>query len=124
MPDLAQAEAFYTEALGLKPGRRLGEGVLELLGAGVPIYLLAKPAGSPGAPGTIRGYDRHWTPVHLDFVVESLEAALSQALAAGAQLESGPDTHIWGKIAVCSDPFGHGFCLIEFLNQGYDEIAL
>jgi len=24
---------------------------------------------------------------------------------------------------VFADPFGHGFCLIQFLNRGYDEIA-
>ncbi|HEY6986285.1 MAG TPA: VOC family protein, partial [Rhodanobacteraceae bacterium] len=29
----------------------------------------------------------------------------------------------WGRIATLADPFGHGFCLIEFLNRGYDEIA-
>jgi hypothetical protein len=22
-----------------------------------------------------------------------------------------------------ADPFGHGFCLIQFLGRGYDEIA-
>jgi predicted enzyme related to lactoylglutathione lyase len=32
-------------------------------------------------------------------------------------------THVWGRIAVLSDPFGNGFCLIQFLNRGYDEIA-
>jgi len=32
-------------------------------------------------------------------------------------------THSWGRIAVMADPFGHGFCLIEFLGRGYDEIA-
>ena len=29
----------------------------------------------------------------------------------------------WGKLALFADPFGHGFCLIEFLGRGYDEIA-
>lgn len=32
-------------------------------------------------------------------------------------------TAVWGKIALLADPFGHGLCLIEFLNRGYDEIA-
>jgi hypothetical protein len=32
-------------------------------------------------------------------------------------------TAAWGRIAVLADPFGHGLCLIEFLNRGYDEIA-
>lgn len=42
VPDLAAAEAFYTAAFGLRPARRLGGGVVELLGAEVPIYLLKK----------------------------------------------------------------------------------
>jgi hypothetical protein len=30
----------------------------------------------------------------------------------------------YGRIAMFSDPFGNGFCLIEFLGLGYDEIAI
>jgi catechol 2,3-dioxygenase-like lactoylglutathione lyase family enzyme len=29
----------------------------------------------------------------------------------------------WGRLALLSDPFGHGFCLLEFKGRGYDEIA-
>jgi hypothetical protein len=29
----------------------------------------------------------------------------------------------WGKIAELSDPFGHGLCLIEFSERGYDAIV-
>ena len=50
-------------------------------------------------------------------------AALAQALAAGATLDSEPRTHVWGRIAVLADPFGSGFCLLQFLDRGYDEIA-
>lgn len=32
-------------------------------------------------------------------------------------------THEWGHIAPMSDPFGHGLCLIQFINRGYDEIS-
>jgi hypothetical protein len=46
-----------------------------------------------------------------------------RAQAAGARLEGDIRTHEWGRIAVMADPFGHGFCLIEFLGRGYDEIA-
>ena len=41
----------------------------------------------------------------------------------GATLESDIRTHDWGRIALLADPFGHGFCLIEFLGRGYDEMA-
>ena len=123
--DLERAVAFYTAGLGLTVGRKLGPDIVELSGGGVPIYLLQKAAGSVAAP-TIndrRRYGRHWTPVHLDFVVADLDAAVEAALAAGATLEVPAVTHVWGKIAHLSDPFGHGLCLVQFLGRGYDEIS-
>jgi len=89
----------------------------------VRLYLLQKLEGSIGAAESPRRYDRHWTPVHLDVVVEDLEAALSCAVAAGARTESEVRTEVWGKIVVLADPFGHGLCLIEFRGRGYDEVA-
>jgi predicted enzyme related to lactoylglutathione lyase len=121
--DLERAVEFYVQGLGLEIGRRLGADVVELLGASSPIYLLRKRAGTAGCPGKPRDYARHWTPVHLDFVVPSLAPALARALAAGAALERGTETAVWGRIAGLADPFGHGFCLIEFLNRGYDELT-
>jgi predicted enzyme related to lactoylglutathione lyase len=123
--DLQRATAFYAEAFGLTVGRRFGDAVVELLGAPCSIYLLVKPAGTLASPKSAdrRSYDRHWTPVHLDFVVEDIAVALETALAAGATVETSVRTAVWGKIAVLSDPFGNGFCLIEFLGRGYDEIA-
>ena len=123
--NLERAVAFYTAGLGLTPGRKLGPDIVELLGAGVPIYLLRKAAGSVAA-STIndpRRYGRHWTPVHLDFVVTELDAAVEAALAAGAIQEGPAATHVWGRIAHLSDPFGHGLCLVQFLGGGYDEIS-
>jgi len=29
----------------------------------------------------------------------------------------------WGRIVQLADPFGHGWCLLQFLGRGYDEIA-
>ena len=88
-----------------------------------PLFLLRKEAGSIGAGASLRTYDRHWTPVHLDVIVYGIESALLRAVAAGALVEHAIRTETWGKIAVLADPFGHGLCLIEFLNRGYDEIA-
>ena len=48
---------------------------------------------------------------------------LGASCAAGASLEGDVHTHVWGRIAVLADPWGHGFCLIQFLGGGYDEIA-
>lgn len=121
--DLAAAETFYVAAFGLRPARRLGDGVLELSGAQVPIYLLRKPAGSVGAGGSVRDYARHWTPLHVDVVVDDLDGALARALAAGAIQEGAIREAAWGRIVQLADPFGHGWCLLQFLGRGYDEIA-
>ncbi|MGH8727820.1 MAG: VOC family protein [Burkholderiales bacterium] len=130
--DLEKGVKFYSGAFGLKVGRRVGSAWVEMLGpsaglrAGLdaPIYLLAKAPGTSAASATSqrRDYRRHWTPVHLDFVVEKIDSALQQALSAGAILEGEIETHQWGHIAHMADPFGHGFCLIEFRGRGYDEL--
>jgi predicted enzyme related to lactoylglutathione lyase len=123
--DIELATRFYCEALGLHIGRRFGAGAIELLGASSAIYLLQKAAGTCSSEFStqVRDYSRHWTPVHLDFVVSDIEQALSQARAAGARVESGIRTHDWGRIALLADPCSNGFCLIQFLARGYDEIA-
>jgi predicted enzyme related to lactoylglutathione lyase len=123
VPDLAAAERFYVEAFGLVPARRFGKDALELAGWPAKVYLLVKAAGTVGAGGDLRRYDRHWTPVHLDVAVDDLDLAVARATAAGAVLERPARTHAWGKIAMLADPFGHGLCLIQFLGRGYDEIA-
>lgn len=123
VPDLEKAVAFYTHAFGLSVVRRLGDGIAELDGWPVPVFLLQQEAGSTGAGRSRRTYERHWTPVHLDVVVEDIEAALSRAVEAGAKVETDTRTEVWGKSVLLADPFGHGLCLIEFLNRGYDEIA-
>jgi len=123
VPNLGKGVAFYAQAFGLVVTRRLGAEVVELSGLPTPLYLLQKPSGSIGAAADARRYDRHWTPVHIDLVVDDIEAALARAIAAGARAETEIRVNSWGKIAVLSDPFGHGFCLLQFLGRGYDEIA-
>jgi catechol 2,3-dioxygenase-like lactoylglutathione lyase family enzyme len=51
--DLDRAVQFYTSAFEVKVGRRFGANGIELL----------------GGSAQVRDYRRHWTPVHLDFVV-------------------------------------------------------
>jgi predicted enzyme related to lactoylglutathione lyase len=98
--------------------------VAELSGAPAKIYLLQKDAGSAASPGSARqrDYGRHWTPVHLDFVVGDIEPALERALAAGARLEGKVDSFEWGRQAVMCDPFGNGVCLVQWLGRGYGEV--
>lgn len=123
VPDVARAERFYTAAFGLHAGRRFGDGVVELLGAQAPVYLLRKPAGSVAAGDAARGYARHWSPLHCDVVVDDLDAALARAAAAGAVREGDIRDEAWGRIVQLADPFGHGWCLIQFSAAGYDAIA-
>jgi predicted enzyme related to lactoylglutathione lyase len=122
--DLDAAVAFYRDALGLTLGRRLGRKWAEMLGAPCSIDLLAEAAGSSPSRrvAAVRDYARHWTPVHLDFPVEDLEAAVRKAIAAGATVDEEIQPRPWGRIAVLADPFGNGFCLLEFRGRGYDEM--
>jgi predicted enzyme related to lactoylglutathione lyase len=122
--DLEQAVRFYSTAFELEVGRRFGTFAVELLGTRTPFYLLLKNAGTPAtAAGNPRTYQRHWTPVHLDFVVEDIDRAVDKALGAGATLEKPATVHPYGKLALLADPFGHGFCFIEFRGRGYDEVV-
>ncbi|EXF43401.1 putative lyase [Pseudomonas sp. BAY1663] len=124
--DLERAVDFYSAVFDLRVGRRLGGFAVELLGGPAPIYLLRKEPGTPASPTAKpprRSYARHWTPLHLDFVVDDIESAVARAIAHGARLEQPAQSHEWGRLALLADPFGHGFCLIEFLGRGYDEQA-
>ncbi len=123
--DLERGIAFYTAGLGLRVGRRLNADWAELLGGSSVIDLLANPEGS--APlgderAARRDYARHWTPVHLDFVVPDLEAAVQRLVAVGARLERPVQDRRWGRMASLADPFGHGLDLLEFRGRGYDEL--
>jgi predicted enzyme related to lactoylglutathione lyase len=123
--DLSKAIAFYQKATGLRVRRRFGSFGVEMLGTSSAIYLLVKPADTRPSPNTneVRRYRRHWTPVHLDFIVTELDAAVNQTIEAGGTIEGAIETHDWGRIAHMADPFGHGICFIQFLGRGYDEIA-
>jgi predicted enzyme related to lactoylglutathione lyase len=123
--DLEKAVLFYTRALGLRVGRRFSGAGVELVGAEAPIYVLVAAPGSAPFRGATdsRDYRRHWTPVHLDFAVEDIDGAVGLAVAAGATVEVPVAQHKYGKLAVLADPFGHGFCFLQFEGRGYDEIA-
>jgi predicted enzyme related to lactoylglutathione lyase len=123
--DLEKAVRFYSSVFGLRVGRSFGAFGVEMVGSSAPIYLLVKAPGTLASLTTSqrRSYERHWTPVHLDFVVEKIEPVVEKAIAGGAQLEKPIATLEWGRLALMADPFGHGFCFVQFLGRGYDEIA-
>jgi predicted enzyme related to lactoylglutathione lyase len=122
VPDVETAVRFYAAAFGLTVGRRFGTDFVELLGWPAPVYLLAKKAGTVGAGGDLRRYERHWTPVHPDIVVDNVDKAVERALQAGARLEAPAKDAPYGRIAMLADPFGHGFCLLQFSEKGYDAL--
>jgi predicted enzyme related to lactoylglutathione lyase len=123
--DLERAIHFYTEGLDLRLRRRLGPDIAELAGASTPIFLTRHGSGTRPVSGELstRDYGRHWTPVHLDFVVDDLEAASRKVESAGATRESEIREFAWGRYLVLGDPFGNGFCVLQFKGKGYAEIA-
>ena len=123
--DLDRGIAFYTQGLGLRRGRRLDNDWVELLGAGSAIDLLANAAGTAPLGASHpqrRDYTRHWTPVHLDFIVDDVDAAAAKLVSLGAVLERPVEDRSWGRMASLADPFGHGIDLLEFRGRGYDEL--
>ena len=123
VPELQPAIAFYTAALGLEHSRTLDDDVAELTGATITLYLLKKDSGTTAvkAPPVQRNYQRHWTPVHFDFVVPDVDAAAARAIAAGARQETGHVDWRGSRCISFGDPFGHGFCFIQFeRRETYD----
>jgi predicted enzyme related to lactoylglutathione lyase len=115
VPSLEEGIRFYGEAFGFEKVSEPYPGVAVIRADGAQLLLLAKGSGTTPcrAPGAARHYDRHWTPVHIDFHVDEFKSALERATSAGATQEhlfEGPGRP---SVAFCSDPFGHGFCLIE-----------
>ena len=115
VPDLARGIRFYADAFGFSMVSEPYPGVAVLIAGEAKITLLEKRERTKSSPNTqdLRRYDRHWTPVHLDFHVDDLKAALDKAVRAGAIKEQLFEDPNHGSAAFCADPFGNGFCLLE-----------
>lgn len=116
VPDLEEGVRFYSAAFGFDKVAEPFPGLAVLKAGDSEICILEKAVGTAPAPGSDdkRRYQRHWTPVHMDLHVDDFKAALSKALAAGAKQEQLFDKDPkHPAVAFCSDPFGHGFCLIQ-----------
>jgi len=113
VPQLDEGLRFYRDALGLTEIARPIATYVILKCGNAQIGIMEKPAGSKPAKGSddIRRYERHWTPVHIDFHVDDFEAVLAKALNAGAICEQKFEIPGRPPIAFCSDPFGNGFCI-------------
>lgn len=115
VPTLDEGLSFYGEAFGFVEEARPIEGYAVAKCGDAEIGLIEKAAGTSPAEGSsdIRHYERHWTPVHIDFYVEDFEETLGAALRAGARCEQKFEDGNHPPAAFCSDPFGNGFCIIE-----------
>jgi len=118
VPTLEEGLRFFGDVFGFVESSRPHPGFALLSRGEATIGLLAKPAGSSPAKGAddVRRYERHWTPVHVDFRVDDFEATLEKAVAAGAIAEQVHRMPGFPPVAFCSDPFGHGFCIVGLSN--------
>ncbi len=114
VPQIDEGLRFYRDALGLPEVARPIATYVILKCGDSRIGIVQKQAGSKPAPGTDdeRRYQRHWTPVHIDFHVEDFDAFLEKAVSAGAKCEQKFARGGRPATAFCSDPFGNGFCVI------------
>lgn len=110
--DLKRATEFYTSALSCEMKTIYSDVWAVVAIGGLDIHLLEKDERTIAAAGQKRGYDRHWTPVHLDFSVEKVEVVMQMVQQQGGTVE-GHEIGENAEIAHCADPFGNGFCLIR-----------
>src|ERR1700730_12140851 len=103
--ELPNGIKFYCDGLGLTLKRRWTPPGVDLAGATLPIYLLAnRPTlADLGSKQAIRSYERHWTPVHLDFIVEDLDQMVAHLMALGAALDRDIKIREYGRIANMAD---------------------
>ena len=114
VPDIGAGIAFYGGVFGFIEVARPIPAYAVLEAGGQRLGLMQKEEGSRAAPadGTERRYARHWTPVHLDFHVEDLATAVAAIERLGGFCEATHSVPGRRRIAFCSDPFGHGFCVL------------
>ena len=109
--ELTKALNFYVQALSCQLKNKQSEDWAVISIGGLDINLIEKKEGTIAAAKHKRSYKRHWTPVHLDFNVDSVEASMALVKNNGGTVEG----HVVSEdsaFAHCSDPFGNGFCIV------------
>ncbi len=114
VPEVAIATEFYTKALECELVSKTKQ-YTELVVDGLTIYLGENASGTnPLIKGkAVRNYERHWTPIHLDFHVTDLDKSISLIEELGGTKE-GERSGDWGSVVFCADPFGNGFCVLQY----------
>ena len=123
--DPKQGLTFYCGGLGLSLKKQLSPRRLKLEGAGTPIYLLGNhpEIADLGSTSATRDFERHWMPVHLDFIVTFLNDMVDQFLGHSTALDRAIKEREHGRISNMADPFSKGFDLIEFFGNGYTAVS-
>ena len=109
--DVELAVEFYGRGLGLAVVEQHPDWAqLEL---DEQTFWIMKVAPGPEGPIT-RSTGRHWTPIHLDFLVGDVDQAVERALAAGGRLDRpiirNPER---ADLANLTDPAGNGVDLVQ-----------
>jgi predicted enzyme related to lactoylglutathione lyase len=114
VPDLERGVDFYGSVFGYVEKSRPFPTMAILDGNNVTICVHEKRAGTRSSLNSVdtRRYERHWTPVHLDFHVQDFDSVLSRVRAENGIIETEYRTQGPMPVAFCSDPFGNGFCVI------------
>jgi catechol 2,3-dioxygenase-like lactoylglutathione lyase family enzyme len=81
--DVDRAVDFYRDALGLRVIEKGDSWATMALGE--QTFFFGLPWGPEGR--IERDHKRHWTPVHLDFVVDDFDSTVERALGASAKLD-------------------------------------
>ena len=109
--DVDRAVEFYGRGLGLTVIEHHPNWAEAKLGE-LRFWIMKAASGVEGA--ITREYRRHWTPVHLDFVVDDIDKAVECAVAAGGHLDReimrNPER---ADLANLSDPAGNGVDLVQ-----------
>ena len=114
--NLDRAIGFYCGGLGLTLVER--NSICTQVELNGQIFWLCPFAAGPHGSIT-RDFGRHWTPIHLDFIVDDVDEAVECALAAGGRLDgeirrNDPDPiGCRADVANLSDPAGNGVDLIQ-----------
>lgn len=114
VPNLEDGLRFYARVFGFAKTARPFSTMAILDANNVKVCMHEKQAGTRSSTGgtDVRRYERHWTPVHLDFHVSDLDAVLTRVRAEGGAIENEFRSQGPKPAAFCSDPFGNGFCVI------------
>lgn len=130
-----EAIEFYKKAFGAEEMHRMpapdGKRIMHaaMMFGGSPLFLVDDfpeyCGGKPANPNALGG-----TPVTIHRYVTDCDAAVEQAVAAGATVKMPPMDMFWGdRYAVVVDPFGHNWSIAthqrdltpEEMQQGMEE---